>query len=171
NPPCLVIPKLTLSKRYIVIGDEREREEKGSPTRSVIELWNSGTTSWWVRYLNRIYGKHFARWPPSPGMLVLPPTSGRYFWHAPPGLDRCAPKSTIVLNSCFLMDSRNRHSLLESLKTIAGERVRRLRLNGDSINPPNEEDDRSRKNASFVEKTSGDSVIAERFNQDDFPTF
>lgn len=31
---------------------------------------------------------------------------------------RCASKSTIVLNSCFLMDSRNRHSLLESLKTI-----------------------------------------------------
>lgn len=33
---------------------------------------------------------------------------------------RCASKSTIVLNSCFLMDSRNRHSLLESLKTIVG---------------------------------------------------
>ena len=148
---------------------ERERElERVRSTRSVIELWNSGTTSWWVCYLNRIYGKHFARWPPSPGMLVLPPTSGRYFWHAPPSLDRCASKSTIVLNSCFLMDSRNRHSLLESLKTIAGKRVRRL--SDDSINLRSNEGDRSRKKHHVTLSLLNDSTKA-GFPTHDFRTF
>jgi hypothetical protein len=67
-------------------------------------------------YLNRIYGKHSAWRPPSPGILVVPPTNDRHSWHSlSPSSQGTralkAPSSASVLNSCFLMDSRNRRVL------------------------------------------------------------
>lgn len=61
--------------------------------RAALSRPNSGLTSWWASYLNRIYGKHFARWPPSPGMLVQPPTNDRHSWH--PLRSRGPPRSEI----------------------------------------------------------------------------